>query len=205
MTVNALVATFAAFTIFGGNVIGEVSKSYNTLFKQGFEVCVMEVRATTYHKTEPNADRETRRGNSSLGLPLREVGPKTVGSIAIDPKVIPYGSLVIITTKRGDASCFLCVDTGGAVKSRKAAKVLAKKQKLGKEMAGRPVIDIYSTKNYDEWMSVVVIKDNSLRGLEGSELKSRLKERMSVDFWPHSKEVVSKALALREANFLAER
>jgi len=205
MTVNAFVATFAAFTIFGGNVIGEVSKSYNTLSKQGFEVCVMDVRATTYHKTEPNADRETRRGNSSMGLPLREVGPKSVGSIAVDPKVIPYGSLVIITTKRGDASCFLCVDTGSAVKSRKASIALAKKQKLGKEMAGRPVIDIYSTKNYDEWMSVVVIKDNSLRGLEGSELKSRLKERMSVDFWPHSKEVVSKALALREANFLAER
>lgn len=205
MTVNAFVATFAAFTIFGGNVIGEVSKSYNTLFKQGFEVCVIDVRATTYHKTEPNADRETRRGNSSLGLPLREVGPKTVGSIAIDPKVIPYGSLVIITTKRGDASCFLCVDTGGAVKSRKASIALAKIQKLGSDWAKRPVIDIYSAKQYDEWMSVVVIKDKNPPGIKEPGFRARLKERMSVGFWPDSKEVAMRAHAQRDAGLLVRR
>ena len=205
MTVKALVATFAAFTTLGGNVMGEDSKSYNTLLAQGFEVCVMDVRATTYHKTEPGSDKETRRGNSSTGLPLREVGPKTVGSIAIDPKVIPYGSLVIVTTKSGAVQRFLCVDTGGWVKSRKAAKLLAKREKLGQEFAERPVIDIYSAKTYDNWMTVVVVKDNSLRSLSTSVLRSRLKERMSADFWPCGQEIVARALQQREANCLAQR
>lgn len=205
MTVKALVATFAAFTIFGGNVIGEDSKSYNTLLTQGFEVCVMDVRVTTYHKTESGSDKETRRGNSSTGLPLREVGPKTVGSIAIDPKVIPYGSLVIVTTKSGAVQRFLCVDTGAWVKSRKAAKLLAKRQKLGQSFAERPVIDIYSAKTYDNWMTVIVVKDNNLRGLSTLALRNRLKERMSADFWPDGQEIAARALQQRDANFLVRR
>jgi len=197
MTVKALVATFAAFTTFGGNVTGEVSKSYNTLSKQGFEVCVMDVRATTYHKTEPGADMETRRGQSSTGLKLAEVKPKTVGSIAIDPKVIPYGSLVIVTTRSGETHRFLCVDTGAWVKSRKASIGLAKKQKLGQEFAERPVIDIYSAENYDNWMSVVVIKDKNPLGPKDPGFRTRLKERMSADYWPDGHEIVSRAFALR--------
>lgn len=204
MTVKALVATFAVFTIFDGNVLGETSKSYNTLSKQGFEVCVMDVRATTYHKTESGADKETRRGESSTGVKLAEVKPKVVGSIAIDPKVIPYGSLVIITTKSGESYRFLCVDTGGDVKSRKASKLLAKKQKLGSNWSKRPVIDIYTTKHYDDWMSIVVIKDKNPLGPKDPGFRSRLKERMSADFWSGSHEIVSGALRLADSNFLAK-
>jgi 3D (Asp-Asp-Asp) domain-containing protein len=205
MTVKALVATFAVFTTIGGNVMGENNKSYNTLSKQGFEVCVMNVRATTYHKTEPGADRETRRGESSTGVRLTEVKPKVVGSIAIDPKVIPYGSLVIVTTKRGESHLFLCVDTGGAVKSRKASKALAKKQKLGSDWSKRPVIDIYSAKHYEDWMTVVVIKDKNPLASKDSGFRERLKERMSADYWPDSQEIVARALQQRDANFLAQR
>lgn len=206
MVKNALVATFAICSTFGGNAKGdEKSKSYNTLLSQGFEVCVMDVRATTYHKTESSSDKETRRGNSSLGLPLREVGPKTVGSIAIDPKVIPYGSLVIVTTKSGATQRFLCVDTGAWVKSRKASKLLAKREKLGREFAERPVIDIYSAKTYNNWMTVVVVKDNSLKGLSTLALRNRLKGRMSADFWPDGQEIVSRALQQRESNLLSQK
>ncbi len=200
-----LVATFAIGTTMSVCAkSGEESKSYNTLLTQGFEVCVMDVRATTYHKTESGADRETRRGLSSTSLKLCEVGPRTVGSIAIDPEVIPYGSLIIVTTKNGSSNSFLCVDTGGDVKNRKASRTLAKKEKLGNKYAKRPVIDIYSTRDYDDWMSVVVIKDKSLEGLSLSKLRNRLKERMSIDFWPSSKEIVSRALKQRDINFLTQ-
>ena len=204
MTVKALVATFAAFTSLGGNAMGEVSKSYNTLSKQGFEVCVMDVRATRYHKTDPDADKETRRGESSTGIRLQEVKSKVVGSIAINPKVIPYGSLVIITTRSGELHRFLCVDTGGDVKSRKAAKLIAQKQGLGSNWSKRPVIDIYTTKQYEDWMSVVVIKDKNPLGPEDPGFRSRLKERMSIGFWPDSQQIASKALAQRDANIMAQ-
>ncbi len=204
MTSKALVVVFAMIATFFGNAkCGEKSKSYNALFPQGFEVCVMDVRVTTYHKTEHGADGETRRGLTSTGLKLVEAGSNSVGSIAIDPEVIPYGSLVIVTTKSGIRR-FLCVDTGGDVKKRKASKLLAKKEGLGTDMAKRPVIDIYSTKNYDDWMTVVVIKDNSLQGLKPPGLKKRLKERMSVDFWPNSQEIAFKALQQKFVNLLAQ-
>jgi 3D (Asp-Asp-Asp) domain-containing protein len=203
MTVKALVATFAVFTTFGGSVIGKVSKSYNTLSEQGFEVCVMNVRATTYHKTEPDADEETRRGESSTGVKLAEVKPKVVGSIAIDPKVIPYGSLVIITTKSGELHRFLCVDTGKDVKSRKASKLLAKKQKLTSDWSMRPVIDIYSNKHYDDWISIVVIKDKNPLEPNNSRFRSRLRERMSVDFWPDSREIASEIYSFSDYLVLA--
>jgi 3D (Asp-Asp-Asp) domain-containing protein len=206
MVIKMLVATFAISTTLSASAKSdEKSNSHNTLSTQGFEVCVMDVRATTYHKTEAGADGGTRRGLSSLSLKLSDAGPKTVGSIAIDPEVIPYGSLIIVTTKRGERNYFLCVDTGGDVKKRKASQVLAKKQKLGAEYAKRPVIDIYSTKSYNDWMSVVVIKDSSLRGLSVAKLRKRLKERMSADFWSTSQEIASKALQQTDASLLAQR
>lgn len=58
-----------------------------------------------------NSDRWTRRHQSSTGTRLH------VGHVAVDPRKIPYGSKVIFPDGE-----FTAVDTGTAVKSRKAAR-----------------------------------------------------------------------------------
>ena len=183
MVKKIIVATFAIFatqSVKAGR--DEDNKSYNTFEAQGFEVCNMDVRVTTYHKDEPGADKETKKGHTSTGAKLVEAKLGVIGSFATDPKVIPYGSLVIVSTKKG-ALYYLAVDTGGAVKKRTASRKLAKKARLGPEYATRPVVDIYSKQKYDNWMSVTVLKDNTSKKLIHSELKARLKERMSAEFW----------------------
>jgi hypothetical protein len=59
------------------------------------------------------------------GAPLVKVGANRVGSIAVDPEIIPYGSKVMLVTKNGPEFYVAC-DTGGAVVSRRAAKRSAK-------------------------------------------------------------------------------
>lgn len=64
---------------------------------------------TVYWKSE--GDHWTSNGQSSTGVPLRS------GHCAVDPKVIPFGSVVTIP----DVGTFLAVDTGKAVITRRAA------------------------------------------------------------------------------------
>src|SRR3954471_3878921 len=61
-------------------------------------------------------DRDTRRHKCATGLRLRS------GHCAVDPKRIPYGSSVILP----DGTSLAAVDTGTAVRNRKAARVLGK-------------------------------------------------------------------------------
>ena len=58
------------------------------------------------------ADRYTRQHRSSTGMRLR------VGHCAVDPKKIPYGSKVVLP----DGTTLSAVDTGSAVRNRKAAR-----------------------------------------------------------------------------------
>src|SRR5207248_5661177 len=58
------------------------------------------------------ADRYTRQHKSATGLRLRQ------GHCAVDPKKIPYGSRVVLP----DGSALSAVDTGSAVRNRKAAR-----------------------------------------------------------------------------------
>jgi len=184
------VAVFAAFiTIiqFGGDAKGsEKSKDYNGNGKgqSQFEYCYVPVRVTTYHKSERGCDSNTKKGNSSTGIKLREGQPNVIGTIAADKEVIPTGSLVLVTTKEGNVFPYLCVDTGGAVISRKASSKLAKQQGRNKEWATRPVIDVYSSQVItDDWSTVLVITDHSMDGTKGSERLNRLKERMNIEYW----------------------
>jgi len=62
------------------------------------------------------SDRYTRRHKCATGLRLRS------GHCAVDPKRIPYGSSVILP----DGTSLAAVDTGTAVRNRKAARVLGK-------------------------------------------------------------------------------
>jgi 3D (Asp-Asp-Asp) domain-containing protein len=65
---------------------------------------------TVYWKSE--GDKWTSNGLSAIGVPLRE------GHCAVDPRVIPYGSVISIS----GVGTFLAVDTGKAVVSRRAAQ-----------------------------------------------------------------------------------
>ena len=58
------------------------------------------------------ADRYTRQHKSATGLRLQK------GHCAVDPKKIPYGSRVVLP----DGTALSAVDTGSAVRNRKAAR-----------------------------------------------------------------------------------
>ena len=61
-------------------------------------------------------DRYTRQHKSATGLHLQQ------GHCAVDPKKIPYGSRVVLP----DGSALSAVDTGSAVRNRKAARRLGR-------------------------------------------------------------------------------
>jgi 3D (Asp-Asp-Asp) domain-containing protein len=84
-------------------------------------------RVTVYWPGEGND--YTKRGLSSTGVKLRD------GHCAVDPKVIPYGSVV----KLSGIGKYVAVDTGPAVVSRRAARA------SGRTSAERNalVIDVY--------------------------------------------------------------
>ena len=62
------------------------------------------------------ADRYTRQHKSATGLRLQQ------GHCAVDPKKIPYGSRIVLP----DGSALSAVDTGSAVRNRKAARRLGR-------------------------------------------------------------------------------
>src|SRR5689334_17114026 len=62
------------------------------------------------------SDRYTRRHKCATGLRLRD------GHCAVDPSRIPYGSNIILP----DGTRLAAVDTGTAVRNRKAARLLGR-------------------------------------------------------------------------------
>src|SRR5438132_10552771 len=63
-----------------------------------------------------DADRYTRQHKSATGQRLRQ------GHCAVDPRKIPYGSRVVLP----DGTSLSAVDTGSAVRNRKAARRLGR-------------------------------------------------------------------------------
>lgn len=184
----AIFAVFITLTHFSSNAKGdERSKNYNkeTVDITSIEKCYMDVRVTKYHKSDRRCDLNTFNEESSTGIKLREGNSQIIGTIAADEKVIPIGSLVLVTTKNGDIHPYLCADKGGTdVIKRTASRILAKREKRDKEWATRPVVDIYSSRVItNDWSTILVIKDYSLNNLKGSEKLKRLKERLYVDYW----------------------
>jgi len=88
-----------------------------------------QVRLTVYWKTE---DKWTNAGKTSTGGPL--VSYETV---AVDPKVFPYGSVIKIPALGLET---VARDTGSAVVSKKASR------KMGRN---DPVLDLYIEKRQD--------------------------------------------------------
>lgn len=85
---------------------------------------------TCYWKIGRNTDHWTAKGQSSTGVPLRQ------GIVAVDPEIIPYGSLVLI---EGIPGGFIAADCGSHVSQRVAVKKTARTECEKKAL----VIDVY--------------------------------------------------------------
>lgn len=72
----------------------------------------MLARVTVYWAGGKGSDRYTRKHKTATGCRLQS------GHCAVDPRHIPYGSQVVLA----DGTKLAAVDTGTAVKNRKAAR-----------------------------------------------------------------------------------
>jgi 3D (Asp-Asp-Asp) domain-containing protein len=99
----------------------------------------MLARVTVYWAHGSGTDKWSAKKQSSTGTRL-ECGQHA----AVDPKVIPYGSKLEVQ-KYGREVVVKAVDTGSAVKKRKAAIAMAKNDQQKKA----PVIDLFFEKKSD--------------------------------------------------------
>jgi 3D (Asp-Asp-Asp) domain-containing protein len=100
-------------------------------------------RATQFHKTDPGCDPWTRRGVTSTQIDLKDNCDDTIGMVAVDPEIIPYGSIIYAPQNK---RFYLACNRGGAVSARTAAKELAKKKQLSKKHEDAIVLDFYANK-----------------------------------------------------------
>lgn len=96
-------------------------------------------RVTTYWAEGGDTDPWSAKNQSSTQTPL-----VCLHHAAVDPKVIPYGSTILIQFGTGRIAV-KAVDTGGAVKSRKAARKLG----LTPQEQNAPVVDVFFQKKED--------------------------------------------------------
>lgn len=130
-SVSSVLALLVAFISIGERVEGEVYTHF--------------VRATHYHKTDPNCDHWTASGYTSTQIRLPDddtivKNRNQIGNVAVDPKYVPEGSLVFETqTKR-----FFVSTTGGtAVIDRRSARSIAQMQGLCSKHSNALVFDFY--------------------------------------------------------------
>ncbi len=126
--------------------------SYNTFYAAG------------ERWSDPDTDRgksSTDGGTSKNYYGLKEDGkkegdfryatPATVGVVAVDPKVIPYGSIIERKDANGNILRFIAGDTGGAVRNRDAAI---------EHGSDRPVVDIFLPQK--EWNKTISEGEDTL-------------------------------------------
>ena len=108
---------------------GALTDEQMAAFEQNPEVQGQKftARITTYPGGGQGSDPDTDAGRSSTGSGnLFIASPGMAGTAAVNPKEIPYGSIIL-----HDGKAFVAADTGSDVVSRKASK--------GKH----PVVDLY--------------------------------------------------------------
>lgn len=141
------------------------------------KVVELFARSTKYHKDEVKSDSDTIAGKTSSLIPIPTVIKNGIGVVAVDPKIIPYGSVIIAP----NGSKFLAVDTGGAVKSKKASKELADKIDLPEtsKEAKAPVLDFYGRtqvgKLWDTFRIILYKGETPFKELSLREKKSFIK------------------------------
>lgn len=104
-------------------------------------------------------DKDTNNGQTSTCTPIEEITARGLKCIAVGHG-IPYLSVITLYDTKGRKHVGVAMDTGGAVKSRKAAKDLALMKGLGKNSReyNAPVIDIYATCDLSsEWTDVTIV------------------------------------------------
>lgn len=116
-------------------------------------------------------DHWSRKRQTSTGVRMKEATPKSIGIAAIDPNIIPYGSLLKLEDRSGNMLCYLAADCGSAVISKKAvfgtisAEIRNRKYEPGsKEHEERKkalVVDVHSVGEKqvgDIWQQIQVVK-----------------------------------------------
>lgn len=117
----------------------------------------MWVRNTKYNKTEPGVDQDTKDGKTKTQLKLQFPGPKTIGIAAVDPNIIPYGSII-----KNGPNYYVAADTGKAVCKQTASNGTA------------PVIDYYSKNQVgNEYSNVTIYRYTGSVPFVNSNLKNQ--------------------------------
>lgn len=167
---------FAILTLFALSEKSLGVENDQSQYYKNFKWTTLFARVTEYSKKDPHCDPDTLNNRTSTQVPITPACNETgkIGVVAVDPKIVPYGSLVILP----NGGKYLAADTGGAVKSRRAAVVLARKEKKPEAFAKAPVLDFYSYQKVvpENWTNVYVLKDtqNTFIRLKPSERKKRL-------------------------------
>ncbi|MBC7766497.1 hypothetical protein H7Y21_00680 [Arenimonas sp.] len=110
------------------------SKSIENLINLGKESIPLRARVTIYHASETKSDSDTMSGKTASLVKIKTVQDMGLEVLAVNPAIMPYGTVGEFTDKNGNKRIGVAVDTGKDVKSAKASG--------GKT----PVIDIYSQK-----------------------------------------------------------
>lgn len=175
-----LLATLSADTIFAGD-----RQKNNSILEQlnTKETFTVYARGTSY---PPNADSDTKKGKTSSLIPIKTVRGLGFLCIAVDPRLIPYGSVIVGRDKNGNKIIGVAVDTGGDVKNRKAARVLALKNGFSKDSPEykAPVLDFYSSTGdiTKYWDSFTVIP------YQGPDFKSEMDQHEKIAYLKAVKE-----------------
>lgn len=149
---------FLLITINAASIAAGDQQKNNSTFEQlntqkAFKVYA---RGTSYHSD----DSDSAAGKTSSLTKINDVKGRDLECIAVDNSLIPYGSVIIGRDKHGQEIIGVAVDTGSAVKSRKAAKQLAKKLGYPKDSpeAQAPVLDFHSRTDMTHyWDHFIVI------------------------------------------------
>jgi len=110
-------------SVFSKESASDRQKNHSTQINNSNKVEIL-ARATSYH----SGDVDSAQGKTSSLTPISTVKQLGLQAVAVDPNVIPYGSVIIGKNKDGEEIVGVAVDTGSAVVSRKAAKQYARQK-----------------------------------------------------------------------------
>lgn len=151
--------------------------SAHALRKKSHSTFTLFARSTSFCSREDGADSNSRRHRTSTEVPLVPPGTGTTGVVSVDPRIVPYGSLVIAP----NGETFLAADQGSGVIKRTASRLLARKKKIDDpKYANAPVLDFFKPgckqvgMEWDEFL-VIAPPQGSFMNLKVSERKQMLR------------------------------
>ena len=149
-----LMFVFVVYPAFADSQLEEDKKSQQS---EILKPEVKFVRSTKYNANEPGADADTKAGKNLAEVSVSNLEKTGIGAVAVDPKEIPFGSVVV----DNNGKKYLAVDTGRDVKAATASKKLARQRGFKKDSKEyrAPVCDFYSHKQIgNEWDYFKVLK-----------------------------------------------